>query len=102
MEKCFIIGLHTILKTKIHKKNKHVMTNNQDSKTQLSDTYNQSDSLDACTCGGLYSSTEPIANEFHPTTHKVSLQTSKVIILPKTRASFYSHHLSQYALRETS
>jgi len=43
-----------------------------------------------------------IANEFHPTTHKVSLQTSKAIILPKTRASCYSHHLSQYALRETN
>ena len=43
-----------------------------------------------------------IANGFHPTTHKVSLQTSKAIILPKTRASCYSHHLSQYALRETN
>jgi len=43
-----------------------------------------------------------LANGFHPTTHKVSLQTSKAIILPKTRASCYSHHLSQYALRETN
>ena len=43
-----------------------------------------------------------IANGFHPTTHKVSLQTSKTIILPKTRASCYSHHLSKYALRETN
>jgi len=32
-----------------------------------------------------------IANGFHPTTHKVSLQASKAIILPKTRASRYSH-----------
>jgi len=39
---------------------------------------------------------------FHPTTHKVSLQTSKVIIVSKTRASYYSHHLSQSALHETN
>jgi len=36
VEKCFIIQLHTILKSKIHKSYKHVMTNNHDSKTQLS------------------------------------------------------------------
>jgi len=34
--------------------------------------------------------------------HKVSLQTSKAIILPKTRASRYSHHLNQSALCETN
>jgi len=39
---------------------------------------------------------------FHPTTHKVYLQTSKAIILPKTKASCYSHHLSQSTLRETN
>ena len=43
-----------------------------------------------------------IANGFHPTTHKVSLQSSKVIILPKTKVSRYSHHLNQSALRETN
>ena len=43
-----------------------------------------------------------IANGFHPTTHKVSLRTSKAIILSKTRASYYSHHLSQSTLRETN
>jgi len=42
-----------------------------------------------------------LANGFHPTTHKVNLKTSKAIILPKTRGSCYSHHLSQSALRET-
>jgi len=42
-----------------------------------------------------------IANRFHPTTHKVNLQTSKAIILPKTKASHYSHHLGQFALPET-
>jgi len=42
-----------------------------------------------------------IANGFHPTTHKVSLYASKPIILPKTRASRYSHHLGQFALLET-
>jgi len=42
-----------------------------------------------------------IANGFHPTMHKVSLQASKTIILSKTRASCYSHHLSQYTLHET-
>ena len=42
-----------------------------------------------------------IANGFHPTTHKVNLQASKAIILPKTRASRYSHHLGQFALLET-
>jgi len=60
-----------------------------------------SDLLYACACGGLYCC-RAIANGFHPTTHKVSLQTSKAIILPKTRASYYSHHLSQSALRETN
>jgi len=34
--------------------------------------------------------------------HKVNLQTSKVIILSKTRASRDSHHLNQSALRETN
>ena len=29
------------------------------------DTYNQSDSMDVCTCGGLYCFAEPIANGFH-------------------------------------
>jgi len=43
-----------------------------------------------------------IANGFQPTTHKVSLQSSKVIILPKTRVSCYSHHLNRSALRETN
>jgi len=33
-----------------------------------------------------------IANGFHPTTHKVSPWSSKVIILPKTRTSCFSHH----------
>jgi len=28
------------------------------------DTYNQSDSLDACTCGGLYCSAEPLPMGF--------------------------------------
>jgi len=42
-----------------------------------------------------------IANGFHPTTHKISLQASKAIILPKTKASRYSHHLGQFALPET-
>ena len=66
------------------------------------DTYNQLDSMDVCTCGGLYCFAEPIANGFHPTTHKVSLQTSKVIILSNTRVSCYSHHLSQYAFCESN
>jgi len=35
-----------------------------------------------------------IANMFHPTTHNVGLKKSKAIILPKTRASYYSHHSS--------
>jgi len=43
-----------------------------------------------------------IANGFHPATYKVSLQTSKAIIMPKTSASYYSHHSSQSALRETN
>jgi len=43
-----------------------------------------------------------IANGFHPTRHKVIFQASKAIILPKTRASRYSHHLDQFALRETN
>jgi len=43
-----------------------------------------------------------IANGFHPITHKVSLQTSKAIILLKTWASRYSYHLNQSALRETN
>jgi len=42
-----------------------------------------------------------IANGFHPTTHKVNLQASKAIILPKTKASCHSHHLGQFALPET-
>ena len=42
-----------------------------------------------------------IANGFHPTTHKVNLQASKAIILPKTKASRHSHHLGQFALLET-
>jgi len=41
-----------------------------------------------------------IANGFHPTTHKVSLQASEAIILPETRASRYSHHLGQISLPE--
>jgi len=41
------------------------------------------------------------SNGFHPTTHKVSLQASKAIILPETRASRYSHHLDQFALHES-
>jgi len=54
------------------------MTRKQHTKTQDTtylDTYN---SPDACTYGCLYYFTEPIANGFHPTTHKVSLQRSKV------------------------
>jgi len=43
-----------------------------------------------------------IANGFHPTAHKVSLQTFKAIILLKNRTSYYSHHLSQPTLRETN
>jgi len=43
-----------------------------------------------------------IANGFHPTTHKVSLQPSKAIILSKTRVSCYSHHWSQFAVHETN
>ena len=42
-----------------------------------------------------------IANGFHPTTHKVNLQASKAIILPKTKVSRHSHHLGQIALPET-
>ena len=42
------------------------------------------------------------ANGFHPTTYKVGLQSSRVIILPKIRASRYSHHLNQSALFETN
>ena len=42
-----------------------------------------------------------IANEFHPTTHKVNLQASKAIILPKSKVSSYSHHLGLFALPET-
>ena len=61
----------------------------------------ESKSLETCTCGGLYYSIEVIANGFHPTTHKVNLQASKAIILPKTKASGHSHHLGQFALLET-
>jgi len=64
-----------------------VIANKQDSRTQ------SSKHLLLC---------KVIANEFHPTMHKVSLQTSKAIILPKTRASCYSHRLSQSALCETN
>jgi len=42
-----------------------------------------------------------IANEFHPTTHKVSPWSSKAIILPKTMTFCYSHHLSQSTLCES-
>jgi len=65
------------------------MTRKHYTKTQdmtYPDTYNELDSLDACTFGGLYCSTEPIANEFYPTTHKVSLKRSK--------SSYYLYHLS--------
>ena len=80
------------------------MTDKQNTQTQrhdYPDTYNQSNSLDACTCDSLYCC-KAIANRFNPTTHKVSLQTSKAIILPKTKAFCYSHHLSQYTLCETN
>jgi len=49
---------------------------NQPSKTlrlNYSDTYNQSDSLHACTCGGLYCSVEPLPMGF---------------TLPRTRLAF--------------
>jgi len=73
------------------------MTCKQASPTQdttYPNTYNWSDSPDACTCGGLYCSIELIVKGSHPTTHKVSLKVSQ--------ASCYSHHLSQYILRETN
>ena len=61
----------------------------------------RSDSLDACIRGGLYYSADcrAIANGFHPTTHKVNLQASKAIILPKTKGSCHSHHLGHWPFR---
>jgi len=52
------------------------MIDKQYTKTQrhnYPDTYNQSDSLDACTCGGLYYSAEPLPMGF---------------TLPRTRLAF--------------
>jgi len=43
------------------------MTDKQNTKTQRHDyldTYNQSDSLDVCTYGGLYYSAEPLPMDF--------------------------------------
>jgi len=43
------------------------MTDKQNTKTQrhdYPDTYNQSDSLYACSCGGLYCSTKPLPMDF--------------------------------------
>jgi len=42
----------------------------------------------------LSCSTELIVTVFHPSTHKVSLKVFQ--------ASYYSHHLIQYTLRETN
>ena len=53
----------------MHMSTNHIMTCTQYTKTQdtsHSDTYNYSDSANACTCGGLYCSTELIVTVFHP------------------------------------
>jgi len=68
--------------------------------TQLPDTYNK---IEFTKCLHLWWSLllcRAIANGFHPTTYKVSPWSSRVIILSKTRAFYYSHHLNQSALCE--
>ena len=75
----------------------HVMTCKRYTKTQdmtHPDTYNQSDSADACTCGGLTCSTKLIVTVFHPPHIRLALKVFQ--------ASSYSQHSSQYALCETN
>ena len=65
---------------KIHPLTNHVMTRKQYTKTQdmtYLDTSNQSDSADACTCGGLYCSTELIVTMFHPPRIRLALKYSR-------------------------
>jgi len=65
----------------------HVMTFKQYTKTHDTthpDTYNYSDSADACTCGGLSCSTELIVTVLHPSHTRLALN--------RFQASCYSHH----------
>jgi len=60
----------------------------------------RSDSLNACTYGGLYYSRESLSMGFTLPCTRLVWWSSRVSILLKTKTSYNSHHLNQSALYE--